>query len=123
MKKALILIKENKICQIADNEFPVHQDLKWVDCDDDVTEAWRYDGKKFTTPINRAINIEFLTDEEKLFELRQERNRRLSECDWTQLIDAKGDVEAWAKYRQALRDLPQTTKDLNNIYYPIPPNA
>lgn len=41
----------------------------------------------------------------KAFQLRAERNRRLAECDWTQLPDTPVDATAWATYRQALRDL------------------
>ena len=35
----------------------------------------------------------------------QERNQRLSDCDWTQLQDAPDDAAAWAAYRQELRDV------------------
>lgn len=38
--------------------------------------------------------------------VRADRNKRLAECDWTQLADAPVDREAWATYRQALRDVP-----------------
>ena len=36
---------------------------------------------------------------------RSERTRRLEECDWTQLQDAPVNQQAWANYRQALRDI------------------
>jgi len=37
-------------------------------------------------------------------EVRQQRNELLSACDWTQLPDSPADHEAWATYRQELRD-------------------
>lgn len=37
---------------------------------------------------------------------RGKRDLLLKESDWTQLPDAPVDQEAWAAYRQALRDLP-----------------
>jgi len=40
--------------------------------------------------------------------MRSERNRLLSECDWTQLPDSSVDKTAWAEYRQALRDAPDS---------------
>ena len=40
--------------------------------------------------------------------MRLHRDRLLKECDWTQLPDAPVDREAWATYRQALRDFPAT---------------
>ena len=36
---------------------------------------------------------------------REYRNQLLTASDWTQLPDAPVDQEAWAAYRQALRDL------------------
>lgn len=38
--------------------------------------------------------------------MRIQRNRLLQESDWTQLSDSSCDTQAWAKYRQALRDFP-----------------
>ena len=37
--------------------------------------------------------------------IRSDRNRRLAECDWTQLPDAPVDTVTWASYRQELRDI------------------
>lgn len=38
-------------------------------------------------------------------DIRQERNQRLADCDWTQLPDAPVDAAAWATYRQELRNV------------------
>lgn len=43
--------------------------------------------------------------------IRARRTALLAACDWTQLPDAALDSEqqaAWAEYRQALRDLPES---------------
>ena len=46
-------------------------------------------------------------DSEQAKSIRDDRNRRLSECDWTQVADAPSASQfAWAEYRQKLRDLP-----------------
>lgn len=37
--------------------------------------------------------------------VRDKRNFKLSECDWTQLPDSPVDKAAWAEYRQELRDV------------------
>ncbi|ATP27274.1 Caudovirales tail fiber assembly protein [Chromobacterium violaceum] len=53
--------------------------------------------------------------------LRTERDERLRACDWTQVQDVvlTADQKAtWAKYRQALRDLPETVTDLSQIVWP-----
>ena len=42
----------------------------------------------------------------KAANVRAARDRALSASDWTQVADAPVDKQAWATYRQALRDLP-----------------
>lgn len=54
--------------------------------------------------------------------VRAERNRLLQESDWTQLPDVPIDTkDAWAVYRQQLRDVTDQP-DPFNIIWPIPPN-
>jgi hypothetical protein len=48
-------------------------------------------------------------DAEQAERIRADRNKRLTDCDWTQLADAQVDKAIWATYRQALRDLPKET--------------
>lgn len=58
--------------------------------------------------------------------LREERHKRLSECDWTQLQDVKlNNLQKliWTEYRQCLRDLPQNTKDPYNPLWPTSPQS
>lgn len=60
--------------------------------------------------------------------VRLERNRRLQECDWTQLQDAPippTKASEWAVYRQALRDIPSafiSGQEAADIEWPIPPS-
>ena len=55
-------------------------------------------------------------------ELRRFRDKLLTESDWTQSRDLTlTNDEAWKKYRQDLRDLPQTTTDIINVIYPTKP--
>ena len=48
-----------------------------------------------------------LKDEEQAKNVRQQRDQKLKDSDWTQLADAPVDDLVWATYRQALRDLPK----------------
>lgn len=57
---------------------------------------------------------------------RTERNRRLAACDWTQLADAhlsQDKKDAWATYRQELRDLPESVTDPTgpSVSWPLDP--
>ena len=67
--------------------------------------------------------------------LRDERNRRLAETDWTQLKDVDLDIireRDWNNYRQALRDLPDKSNpklnsigrlDMSSITWPTKPSS
>jgi hypothetical protein len=55
---------------------------------------------------------------------REERNKLLSQSDWTQIDDAPLTTvqkAAWALYRQALRDLPQQEGFPRTVSWPSPP--
>jgi len=70
------------------------------------------------------FNPEFpdATDAQKLRQVRLWRDGILARTDWTQVADAPVDASAWATYRQALRDLPDTI-DLANPVIPDPPGG
>jgi Phage tail assembly chaperone protein len=58
--------------------------------------------------------------------LRNERNKRLSECDWTQLPDSPLNSTIkliWASYRQNLRDLPGNTSNPSSPEWPTIPQS
>jgi len=56
---------------------------------------------------------------------RGKRDSLLSSSDWTQLPDnqlSDSKKTEWATYRQALRDLPASTTDYENVTFPTPPS-
>lgn len=53
--------------------------------------------------------------------IRNHRNAMLAACDWTQVSDAPVDTAAWAEYRQALRDLPDSADDPREVVFPVEP--
>lgn len=59
--------------------------------------------------------------EEMAAEIRYERDKLLTACDWTQVADAPVDTAAWATYRQELRDVPQQEGFPENIIWPTEP--
>lgn len=61
-------------------------------------------------------------DAEKASSVRNDRNARLSACDWTQVGDAPisdATKASWAAYRQALRDLPSQDGFPWNVSWPV----
>ena len=65
------------------------------------------------------------TDAEKWDALRRVRFELLALSDWTQVNDVALTIEqraAWADYRQALRDIPQTYDTPESAQFPEAPN-
>ena len=75
-------------------------------------EEWH--SSEITQPTEEEIEVKLaeLQAEEPMRLLREERNRRLSECDWIVAKNAEYGHNIsipWRNYRQALRDLPNLT--------------
>jgi hypothetical protein len=77
--------------------------------------AAAYDDGEFVS----VVQVEELTEEEiqaakdsAMANICGQRDRLLSDCDWTQLPDCSIPKKTeWATYRQALRDLPASIQD------------
>ena len=87
-------------------------------------------------PTEDEINAKIaeLQAEEPFKLLREERNRRLAECDWIVTKNAEYGYnipKEWRNYRQALRDLPSITYKpeltefgnlkMDSVAWPTPP--
>lgn len=66
------------------------------------------DGQWFTKYSLAKMDVEAMAahDAQQAKGVRDDRNKRLADCDWTQLADAPVDDLVWAAYRQGLRDVP-----------------
>tara|TARA_Y100000766_G_C18806578_1_gene555775 strand:+ start:654 stop:1052 length:399 start_codon:yes stop_codon:yes gene_type:complete len=87
----------------------------------DVTHKVGVDTSSLTIPTETEINnkIAELDDAEPMRLLREERDARLLETDWTQNPDVPDSTKTkWQTYRQSLRDLPATSDPkLNSGYH------
>ena len=88
---------------------------------------WR---EEFEQPTEEAIKTKQteLQNAEPMRRLREERNRKLAQTDWRASSDLTLSSE-WSTYRQALRDLPATSKpnlddsgNLQNVNWPKEPS-
>jgi len=114
--KALIL--DGKVVDLHESGFEVHSSMSWVDCDDNVAIGWTYDGSNFTT------NEVTLTAEEKLHEVRKERNQKLVDTDWVVTMHKELGTNipsAMKTYRQALRDITKSATSLDDVTWPEKP--
>lgn len=74
------------------------------------------------------VNAGVITTQDKISSItwnniRAIRNKKLGQCDYTQTIDWPGDKQAWATYRQQLRDIPQTYTNPEDVIWPIAPGT
>lgn len=77
-----------------------------------------------TQPTADAINAKLaeLVAAEPLNALRLERNKRIAETDWWASSDLTMTAEQTA-YRQALRDITSTYTSLDDVVWPVKPEA
>ena len=74
-----------------------------------------------TMEFRDDLDPETIPDEWLQERMRNARNALLAESDWTQVNDAPVDQEAWATYRQALRDFPATWTPAETVDFPTTP--
>ena len=81
------------------------------------TETVDWDGNQF---LVRGYNFDEL--QAQFAKVRQQRIQLLKACDWTQITDYDlgADRDAWAAYRQALRDLADAPNPFD-LTWPQPP--
>lgn len=93
-------------------EVPVGEKLDWLDVD----------------VINKTVSINQIKKDnynEPMKKMRELRDKKLSETDFTQLADAPLTIQQksdYVVYRQELRDLPGNTVDPNSPIWPVKPS-
>jgi hypothetical protein len=78
---------------------------KLVPCDPYIEDGWAYT----VTVVDKTVEDIIAEANSKAAQVRAQRDRLLASSDWTQVADSPVDKEAWAAYRQALRDLPNAS--------------
>ena len=74
-----------------------------------------------TTAAEQEAAYKAQKDTEQAKPVRESRNTKLSECDWTQVADAPVDKTVSATYRQALRDVTTQSGFPWTIDWPVAP--
>ena len=84
------LILNNKVVDVKETEFPVHNSMTWVDCGDDVKIGFSYDDGVFTAPVE---------DVKTYVEVRQKAYPRFSEfAEAYTEKEIGGDSTKWDEY-------------------------
>ena len=121
IRSAITALRPGAECTITGDTY---EGITWLD-------------KNQTKPTEDEINAKIaeLEAEEPFRLLREERNKRIEETDWTQLKDIDLDIireRNWKNYRQALRDLPSKSKpklddygglDMSSVTWPDKPST
>ena len=98
---------ENKTYKSIILEPKILRDGEWID-------------NPYKMPTEKEVNDKIA--EMDLNEVRQIRNQKLAETDWTQSRDITLSNDAdWKTYRQALRDITKTYKTLDDVTWPEKP--
>jgi len=75
-----------------------------------------------TTAAEQEAAYKAQKDAEQAKNVREQRNKLLSESDWTQLADAPVDAVIWSNYRQELRDVTKQDGFPFSVVWPESPN-
>ena len=79
-------------------------------------------GQVYTVQVVDKTQEELDADtQSKAIKVRAARNQLLTESDWTQVLDAPVNKQAWSEYRQALRDITTQPAFPWEIIWPIKP--
>jgi len=89
---------------------------------DGTVETFTYENSEYFERIGK-------TQESLMNEFRHKRNQLLQQTDWRATVDYPNpDKQSWLDYRQALRDLPETSDpqldengNLTNVNWPEEP--
>ena len=100
--KALIL--NNQIVQVEQIEFPVAEPLYWLDCPENCTTNWTYNGATFQEPQVPVITAE---------QNKQQAVQLLQQTDWVNQPDVTNtsltphllNKQEFDTYRQAIRQI------------------
>lgn len=77
---------------------------KLVSVEPYIEDGWAYT----VTVVDKTAEDIASETASRASQVRAQRERLLADSDWTQVDDSPVDKAAWATYRQALRDLPQS---------------
>ena len=104
------IVKDNKVIGVTISDSQVGEDGV---ASDTAEIGYIYDGVNF----NQApVNLEELAKFE-----RDIRSAKLAASDWTQVADSPVDKNAWAVYRQELRDITKQPNFPESFTWPIKP--
>ena len=112
------LIHNNKVVDLQEVEFEVHESMTWVDATDDAELGGSYVDGVFGPADDRTL--EYFAEAD-LIGLRRVRNKKLVETDHWAYQDTPDMTEEQSAYRQALRDITNNYSSIKDVVWPTKP--
>lgn len=112
------VIENGKVINVAVATPEFAQEQGWVECPEGVSIGWAFDGEVVAPPLPDL--------EAEAIKVRERRDQLLKDSDIMVLPDRWMTLsaemqQAWATYRQALRDAPQQEGFPLSINWPVQP--
>ena len=106
------LIHNEKIIEITENSYPVHESLTWIDAPEGAEIGDGYVDGQLVKPHQPTVTWE---------DIRAKRDYLLAQSDWhITYATEKGEAipQNVLDYRQALRDIPQNFATPEEVVFP-----
>ena len=122
------VINPNNLCSYTNTGVTTTASYNSAEAANDYLNSveWRKpDGTISMSPSDFGVSYSVVGPILELMMLREERDSRLAESDWTQYNDSplSGSKKTeWATYRQALRDITESTQSIFSVTWPTKPS-
>jgi hypothetical protein len=115
---AYAIIENNIVINVVEASQEYAQEQGWVNLKDNAKIGWLYDGQSFMEPP-RDIEKEWNEQKYRRDILLKESDTNVLPDRWAVMTPEK--QQEWATYRQALRDIPQTFTNPDEVVWPTKP--
>ena len=118
---AYALVLDNKVVDIVEETFDVHESMTFHTAPEGCKIDWELVEGEIIDPDPKTPEQ---IAEEKLHDLRLARTTKLRKSDWTQFPDVPESTRlVWQTYRQELRDITNTYTSLSDVVWPEKPGT
>jgi hypothetical protein len=125
MSNFYVAVKDNEYITVMNYLPNIPEGVELYDITEEDYNNYVDKGYKFNLTTKKIETVdESIILERSWVDLRDTRNKLLSNSDWIMLSDntlTEEQKNNWKAYRQALRDLPQNTTDPREVVWPSKP--
>mgnify|MGYP001106547213 FL=1 len=122
------VINSNNLCSYTNTGVTTTASYNSTEAANDYLNSveWRKpDGTISMSPSDFVVDYDKVGPVVELLMLREQRNKKLADSDWTQYNDSplSGSKKTeWATYRQSLRDITSSSQSIFSVTWPTEPS-